>query len=407
MERFQLDSEMPVSAAQLYRWYLTPGAQLRMTPPWQKRNLFGTHSKIILSEPGVRFIDERVDGPLRSWRHEHRMTPVSDQRSLLQDSVDYEPFEKEVARIFAYRHRVAAADLDTLQRYPTSPLKIAVTGGLGLIGRSLIPFLESWGHQVVRLAHGSHWSPEKGLIESERVEGCDALIHLAGEGVAGRWTSGKKERIRKSRVEGTKALIASLELLDAPPKLLLASSGIGYYGEPVQEPATEGTPLGQGFLAEVCAEWEAAASRYSKGRVVLMRTGVVLSPSGGALGRMLPPFRAALGGVIGSGRQGMSWISIDDMVYQIYHLLMSKGVEGAYNLVAPHPVTQRQFAKSLAQLLHRPALLPMPALAVKLLLGEMGEELLLKGVTAIPQRLIESGARFHYPLLNGALHHLL
>jgi uncharacterized protein len=445
MERFTYSSEMPASAKRLYEWHASPGAFARLLPPWRKTEVLH-HSprleegsevhmrlhwglcrakachRVTLCEPGIRFCDEQIKGALASWWHEHRMRTVSEERSLLEDSIEYElpgwakwsrgEIDQELKRLFAYRHRVTRADLACLSRYPTEPLRILLSGSSGLIGSALAAFLECGGHTVIRLVRRTagegeaEWSPERGVIDLDRIEGCDAVIHLAGENIAGRWTHAKKERVKASRIEGTRSLISSLAQLQAPPKTLLCSSAIGYYGEPGEDAITEAAPNGTGWLAEVCREWEEVTLGFP-GRTVLMRTGLVLSLAGGALRRMITPFRCGVGGVVGSGKQGVSWITLDDMIYQIYHLLLSPSAEGAYNLVAPHPITNQQFTKSLAQAIDRPAFLPFPTPMVRLLLGEMGVELLTKGAFISPQRLTEGGSLFYYPSIDGALHHLL
>jgi len=445
MDHFSFESTMPVSAERLFEWHCSPVAFERLLPPWRRVELLTPHPpleqggevavrlhfgmravetlhRITQVEKGSLFVDEQIVGPMVSWHHKHRMRDLPDGTSVLEEKIDYQlpawgrlfggKIDGELKRLFGYRHRVTAGDLATLARHPSGPLRIAITGSSGLIGRPLCLLLRSGGHTVIPLVRKAaqpgevEWSPDVGVVNPAALEGVDAVIHLAGENVAGRWTAAKKERIESSRVQGTRHLVRSLSRLNQPPAALLVSSGVGYYGDPGADPVTEASPLGSGFLAGVSKQWEEEAMRYDKGRVVTMRTGVVLSLEGGALARMLPAFRAGLGGPIASGKQGVSWISIDDMIYQIYHLLMTQTAEGAYNLVAPHPVTHRQLSAALGRALHRPALLPMPLLAVRTLFGEMGEELLVKGVFAVPQRLIEAGAPFRYPTVESALSHL-
>jgi hypothetical protein len=253
------------------------------------------------------------------------------------------------------------------------------------------------------------WDPAAGRLDPARLEGLDAVVHLAGENIAGRWTAAKKARIRSSRVEGTRLLAEALAGLKRPPKTLLCASAIGYYGDRGAELLREESPAGTGFLAEVCREWEAAARPAAeKGlRVVHLRIGVVLSPAGGALARMLMPFKLGLGGRIGSGSQFMSWIASDDLSGVIRHALTTESLRGPVNAVAPQAVTNLEFTQTLGRVLRRPTPFPMPAFAARLAFGEMAEALLLASARVEPTRLVASGYRFRAPELEGALRHLL
>ncbi|HEX7523654.1 MAG TPA: TIGR01777 family oxidoreductase, partial [Candidatus Deferrimicrobium sp.] len=255
------------------------------------------------------------------------------------------------------------------------------------------------------------WDPVKREVDAAGLEGFDAVIHLAGENVgAGRWTAARKAAIRDSRVNGTRLLCETLAGLARPPKTLVCASAIGYYGDRGEEPLTEESPPGTGFLAEVCREWEAAsAPAAQKGiRVVTLRIGMVLSPKGGALARMLPLFRVGLGGVIGGGRQYVSWVALDDLPHIIHHVLQRGDLSGPVNAVAPRPVTNREFTEALGKALSRPTPLPVPAFALRLAVGgEMADALLLASGRGIPRRLEETGYRFRFPELPAALRHLL
>ena len=296
-------------------------------------------------------------------------------------------------------------------------MKILVSGSTGLVGSALVPFLSTGGHEVIRLVRGRPqpgeaavpWDPQAGTIEAAGLEGLDAVVHLAGENVAGRWTAAKKARIRSSRVAGTRLLAEALAGLKRPPRTLVCASAIGYYGDRGDEVLREETPSGAGFLAEVCREWEAAARPAAeKGlRVVHLRIGVVLSPAGGALARMLTPFKLGLGGRIGAGSQFMSWIAIDDLTGAVHHALTTESLRGPVNAVAPRPVTNREFTKTLGRVLGRPTLFPMPAFAARLAFGEMADELLLASARVEPAKLVTSGYRFRAPELEGALRRLL
>lgn len=300
-------------------------------------------------------------------------------------------------------------------------MKILVTGATGLIGSPLTSFLVAGGHSVTQLTRSQstgsklrdtvvYRDPDKKSIDTSILRGHEAVIHLAGENIVGRWTEEKKKEIRNSRVNGTRLLAESLIKLDLPPKVLVCASAIGYYGNRGDKILTEESPAGKGFLAEVCKEWEAAAeSAIKKGiRIVHMRFGVVLSPKGGALGMMLLPFRAGFGGKIGSGDQYWSWIAIDDVIGAIYHAVTNEAVAGPVNTVSPNPVINQEFTKILGKVLNRPTLLSVPTFAARLALGsEMADEMLLSSVRAVPIRLLDTGYNFQYPDLEGALRHLL
>jgi hypothetical protein len=299
------------------------------------------------------------------------------------------------------RNRRPIAAEDRAGRAGARPLRVRVTGASGLVGSALLPSLAAEGHEAAAL--GREWTPAD-------LEGADAVVHLAGENIgAGRWTAARKARIRESRVRGTRRLAQALAALPAPPRVLVSASAVGYYGDRPDEVLTEASAHGRGFLAEVCREWEAATEPAASAgiRVVRARFGVVLSPEGGALARMRLPFKLGLGGRIGSGRQGMSWIGIEDLVDALRFALRTPGLEGAVNVVAPEPVTNAEFSDTLGRVLKRPAILPMPAFVARLAFGEMAQELLLSSQHAIPSKLLAEGHRFRYPRLEAALRALL
>ena len=298
--------------------------------------------------------------------------------------------------------------------------RILVTGASGLIGAALLPSLKASGWSVVRLARGPAsgrssdsdneliaWDPSA-PIAPEAVSGFDAVIHLAGESIFGRWTAAKKRKIRDSRVAGTLNLAGALARAEQKPKVFVCGSAIGYYGNRGDEALSEQSATGTGFLAEVCREWEEAAMPAVEAgiRTAHLRTGIVLSPKGGALRAMLLPFKMGLGGRTGDGRQWMSWIDMQDMVGGMQHILKSE-VWGAVNMAAPKPVRNEEFARTLAVVLGRPAILPMPAFAAKLAFGEMGEELLLGSQKVEPGKLVGSGYSFLYRELRASLEGLL
>jgi uncharacterized protein (TIGR01777 family) len=297
--------------------------------------------------------------------------------------------------------------------------RILVSGASGPIGTALLSSLKSAGARISRLTRKGAkysspdeqqipWDPREPL-SPDAVSGFDAVIHLAGESIVGRWTDTKKKEIRESRVEGTSNLARALAQANQKPQVFICSSAIGYYGDRGDEALNESSAPGSGFLADVCVEWEEAARPAPEAgiRTVIMRTGIVLSPKGGALGKMLTPFKLGVGGRIGSGRQWMSWIDVQDMVGAIHFLIQNDSVRGPVNMVAPNPVTNAEFTRTLAQVLSRPAIFPVPAFAVKLGFGEMGETALLGSQRVEPRQLEIAGYGFQFPDLQSSLRHLL
>lgn len=293
--------------------------------------------------------------------------------------------------------------------------RILVTGVSGLIGTALLPSLRAGGSSVMRLVRGAakgedqiSWDPSVPL-DPKLVSGFDAVIHLAGETIFGRWTAAKKKKIHDSRTVGTLTLSTALAQAEEKPKVFVSGSAIGYYGNRGDELLNESSAPGSEFLAVVAEEWEEATMPAVQAdiRTVHLRTGIVLSTKGGALSAMLPPFKLALGGRVGSGKQWMSWIDLQDMVGGIHHVLKNDLIQGPVNMVAPKPVTNAVFTKTLAGVLSRPAILPVPAFAVKAIFGEMGEALLLSGQKVEPGKLIASGYPFRYRELQASLEGLL
>jgi uncharacterized protein len=294
-------------------------------------------------------------------------------------------------------------------------MKILISGASGLVATHLIPTLKAKNHEIFRLVRKApeaadeiRWDSEKGFADDERarLENFDAVVHLAGDNVASEnWSDEKKRKIRDSRVVGTRVLVDALKSLENPPRILVSASAIGFYGSREDEILTENSAKGVGFLPEVCDAWEMESEKAEEfgARVVMPRIGVVLTKDGGALEKMLTPFKFGVGGRIGGGKQWMSWIAIEDMLQIIHFALENEKLRGVVNAVAPNPVTNAEFTKTFAKVLHRPAILPVPEFAVKLMFGEMGETLLLQGARVLPERLLENGFDFKFIHLEEAM----
>jgi hypothetical protein len=296
-------------------------------------------------------------------------------------------------------------------------MNFLISGSSGLIGQALITALKSGGHRVTSLVRFKpqpgaplvYWNPAVGEIDSSKLEGFDAAVHLAGESVSGRWTPAKKQAIGESRAQGTRLLCEALAKTAVRPRVLVAASASGYYGDRAAEVLREESAPGRSFLSQVCQEWEAATKPAAERgiRVVNLRIGLVLSRAGGGLAKMLPAFTFGVGGKIGSGKQYMSWIEIDDLVQIILFAATTEKLSGPANAAAPNPVTNWEFTKALGRVLGRPTLIPMPAFVVRLAFGEMGEELLLASTRMEPARLLGAGYTFRFSQLEGALRYLL
>lgn len=295
------------------------------------------------------------------------------------------------------------------------PAKVLVSGSSGLIGTALVPALRSSGYAVTRLARGTAsgqdqigWDPARPLAP-DSVSGFEAVIHLAGESIVGRWTEAKKRRILESRVQGTRNLVAALIAAPQPPGVLISGSASGYYGDRGDEILREDSSSGQAFTSVLCRQWEGATEGAANAgiRTVQIRLGVVLSAAGGALKKMLPPFRMGVGGNMGSGRQWFSWVDRQDVIGAIQHILKTESLQGPVNLVTPNPVTNAEFTKTLAAVLSRPAIFPMPAFAARLVFGQMADELLLASQRMEPAKLMACGYVFQKPDLRLALSAIL
>jgi uncharacterized protein (TIGR01777 family) len=450
---FRRQSRLGATAEEVFRWHARPGALERLNPPWDPAEVIfraggieDEGSRVVLRvgplrqrwvaehhgcRPGREFRDRQVSGPFALWRHTHRMEPDGESASILEDEIEYALpggvigdvlgsgfVRSTLERVFAYRHRVTTDDLaDHARRGGEETMKVAVTGSTGLIGSALVPFLTSGGHEVRRLVRRPPrgedevgWDPTRDELDPASLDGVDAIVHLSGENLAGgRWTAARKERLRRSRIDSTRTLARAVASLDRPPRVLVSASAIGFYGDRGEEWVTESSPPADDFLGRLVVDWEAAAEPAVEAgvRVAHPRTGVVLSPAGGALGKLLLPFRLGLGGVVGSGSQYMSWVSIDDVVGALHHALVDERMSGPFNLVAPEPVTNRDFTRILGRVLRRPTLVPVPAAALKAALGEMAEATLLASTRVRPEVLLQTGYAFRFPGLEEALRHVL
>ena len=446
-------STIPHSKESVESWYSSPAALRRMIPTWRKATIEKDDSprsagkKIALRVNKMTGVwhweydfehpsespeaESHAAGPFSEMQHrqgKNSISVASDTSCVLSDRLDFDyPLGFLGERFFgrgvrdeleAVLHARQIRLSEDLSRHlgdgPGRPLRIGVTGSSGLVGSALANFLTCSGHQVVRFVRGGHsipgndqvrWDPSRGTIDTDRMEGLDAMVHLAGAGIANeRWSVARRRMIRSSRVGGTMLLCSALAALKDPPKVLVSASAIGYYGN-TNEPVDETSAPGRGFLPDLCVEWEAVTSTAQNAgiRVVIPRIGVVLSPKGGALEKMLTPARMGMIGPVGSGEQGMSCIGLDDLVYLIHKVIGDESFSGPINAVAPDAVSQKDFAQILGGILGRPSVVPMPAKVVKMLFGEMGEKLLLEGNYVRPERIRELGFRFSQPTIEEVL----
>ncbi|MCE9590586.1 MAG: TIGR01777 family oxidoreductase [Planctomycetes bacterium] len=453
MPTFEYRSHIAAPADAVFAWHTRPGAFQRLIPPWEsievleqtggvengstvtlKVGSFPFRTTWIAEHrdfvPGYQFRDVQVSGPFSRWEHSHRVEAVGGGACRLHDHITYalpglgladlfigRKLRLRLHRMFVYRHMVTAEDVAAHLMYKDKPrLTIAMTGASGLVGKQLSAFLTTGGHKVIRLVRGEpkpgevQWDIDTGVANPEALEGIDAVIHLAGENIAeGRWTEAKKTRIFESRVKGTRTLVDAIMNLKSKPKTFITASAVGFYGDRGQEIMTEFSRVGDGFLADVCREWEGACMPAQDAgiRVVNVRLGMVLTLAGGALAKMITPFRFGAGGVMGNGEQFWSWVTIEDAIGAFHHVLMNEGVTGPVNAVAPDAATCHDFTKLLGRVLHRPTVFPMPAMVANMVFGEMADALLMASVRVDPMRLTETGYQFRHPDLESALRHML
>lgn len=441
-----LRSEMPVSAQILFDWHERPGALDRLIPEWMPARVtdhtggIRDGARVTLSVPlgplklrwevehtgyraGREFRDVQREGPFDAWEHVHRMEPLTDSTSVLEDSITYRlprpplgtlmagAFTRErLARLLRWRHALTRADLERHGRFATrGPRRIAITGATGFLGGALVPFLRGGGHDVCVVGRGPRsdvrWDPSRRAIDEDSLKGVDAVIHLAGANVAQRWTPEGRNEILASRVLGTRLIAETCADLETRPEVLVCMSAIGFYGDRGDEWLDETSAAGGDFLADVVRQSEAAAEPALKAgiRVVFLRTGVVLNPGGGALGKMLLPFQSGVGGKLGSGRQWMSWVSREDVIGAVHFAVQSRSLRGPVNLVAPEPVTNATFASSLGRVLRRPAFAPVPAFVLRSLFGEMAQGTILASQRVRSRALEAAGFEFLHPTLSSAL----
>ncbi len=458
MPKFTHQKQYEASKKELWNWYNSPGAFRRIMPEWEgikpvqvgslkddeetifkvsigpiKRKWVARHHSVVENET---FSDRMIKGPFGKWDHQHSFVG-SGNVTRIQDTVDWKlPLHiltgwtakltviPRMNQMFRYRSEKVANDINQIQKTCDLPRqRVLVSGSTGMIGLQLCAFLEAAGHDVHRLLRVDsklpvdvnsekviRWNDETGKIIKGDINGFDSVIHLAGAGIGDkRWSQKRKEIIRSSRVIPTTNLAKILAGSEHPPKAFLSGSAIGYYGDRGTESIDESSSKGDGFLSETCSQWEQATlvAKESGIRVSNLRSGIVISPLGGALAKLLLPTKMGGGGPVGGGRQIQSWISLDDEIYAIHHLMMQDTSQGAYNLTSPNSVSQKEFAKILGRVLRRPSFMPLPKFALQLMFGEMGNVLIIEGQDVKPTRLQESGFTFTYSRLESCLRNCL
>lgn len=451
LHHFSKQSTFAVDLKTLFAWHEKPGALERLIPPWDPLRVIrkddhiheGARVDLLMKAGPIPipwralhtgyaansfFRDEQERGPFRKFIHTHRFTEESPGFSTLNDSIDFELplggigdifagfIEKQLNQTFKYRHHVLGEDLLAHQKN-TVALTFLVSGASGVVGKSLIPFLTTGGHRVIKLVrrlpvgHDElYWNPLQGELNLSTLEHIDVVIHLAGENIgSGRWSTEKKKRILDSRILGTKLLAEKIAARSQKPQAFLSASAIGFYGHRQDKTLTEESSAGTAFISQVCAAWEEAAKPVATAgiRLALLRIGVALTPKGGALQAMLGPAKFGIIGALGSGRQYMSWLSINDLIWAINHIVLTKELHGPINICTPEPLTNSDFVKTLASKIGRPTLPALPASLLRLRFGEMADEVPLASTRVLPEKLLASGFRFRYPSLGNALDYLL
>ena len=452
---FVHEAKFDANKKQIWDWYNSDGAFRRIMPEWEgiqpinagrlvdgdetifkvkmgpiRQKWIARHHSVV---PGESFADRMIKGPFGAWNHHHEFESNSGGVTSVIDNVEYKlPLHiftgwsagftvlPRMKQMFEFRSVRVANDLKQIQATAKLPRqRILVSGSTGMIGLQLCAFLEAAGHDVHRLLRPStklpsdvdsskvvKWNDLTGEILEGDMNGFDSIIHLAGAGIGDkRWSKKRLKLIRDSRIIPTENLAKIVPGLENPPKKMLCSSAIGFYGNRGTEVLDENSSAGNDMLSDLCRDWENAsnAAKDAGINVIHLRTGIVMSPLGGALAKLLLPAKMGAGGPVGGGKQMQSWISLDDEIYAIHHLMMKEDSEGAYNLTAPNPVSQKQFAKTLGKVLRRPAFAPLPGFVIKMLFGQMGKKLVLEGQYVRPNRLLESGYEFTHSELESCL----
>ncbi|NLX19311.1 MAG: TIGR01777 family protein [Desulfobulbus sp.] len=450
---FTARSLFPCTADELYTWHSRPGALERLIPPWEKTRViareggiepggrvtmrmyagpvpYNWHARHVMNTPGVVFQDIQERGPFARWTHTHCFTDT-EEGALLEDRIDYalrgsfllpasagKLVNRTLERIFRYRHDTLRSDIELHNRLRTQPLRILISGASGVLGSALRPLLTTGGHDVWTLVRRPpdrskqeiHWDPPSGHLNLTDLPPFDSIIHLAGDNIGGgRWTAAKKRKIIESRVQGTGLIARTIARLPVPPRVFLTASAVGFYGNCLDCCMREEDQAGDDFISDVCGLWEQAARpAEDRGiRTVVMRIGVVLTPRGGALQRLLSTAPVGFPRRFGDGRQFISWIGINDMISVILHALCTPSLHGPVNIASPHPVTNSELLQTLARVLHRPLLPPIPAGVLRTMLGQMAEEVLLGGCRVATDKLQQSGYHFRHDDLEQTLRHLL
>ncbi|MEY3370024.1 MAG: hypothetical protein RLZZ361_694 [Cyanobacteriota bacterium] len=440
---------MPCDSEFLYRWHTMPRAINRLTPPWEKvkiishpaslvenekvhvrlSGLIDWHLKIFNIIEGKTFSDTQLIGPFLDWTHIHSMQTVNESSSLLVERISFKlPILDSILSswvcnyklkpLFDYRFRTLFHDIKIHYKLKDKKhMKVLITGSSGLVGSALLDFLASGGHQVFKLVRQDplspneiNWNPESQKIDLAKLENFDVIIHLAGENIANkRWTKSQQKKIADSRILGTRFLVDSINKLQNPPHTFISASAIGFYGDRGEEILSENSSAGSDFLADTCIKWEQETKSFKNKsiRVVNARFGIILDPRAGALSKLLPIFWIGGGGILGNGKQWMSWIALDDVLGSLMHIINTPSISGPVNIVAPNPLKNSDFTKVLAKVMFRPALFPAPAFALRLALGKMADALLLSSTRVEPKILNETGFEFSYPDLESALKHMI
>lgn len=451
--RFRCASLFPGTARALYDWHRRPGALERLIPPWENTQVvervgsiapggrvvlklhagpvpYRWHARHVEDQPGVMFRDIQERGPFRRWVHTHRFSDTS-AGALLEDEIEYElpgqsllpgfadgMVQQTLERVFRYRHATLREDLLLHGRCSVQPLRILITGASGVLGLALRPLLTTGGHEVWTLVRRSpnrrnneiYWDPAQDQLNLAGLPPFDAVIHLAGDNIGeGRWTTAKKRRVIDSRVQGTGLIARTIANLPVRPRVFLSASAVGFYGNCLDCCMREEDRVGGDFISDVCALWEQSARPAEAAgiRTVFMRIGVVLSPRGGALQRLLATSALGFSRGFGDGSQYISWIGINDMVGAVLHALRCEQLTGPVNIAAPEPVTNAELMQTLARVLRRPLLPTIPAGLLTTLYGQMAAEVLLGGCRVATDKLQQSGYLFRQAALEPALRQLL